>query len=222
VVTRSDKPSDQIEPRRYGNQSAGERRAERRRRLLGAAVDRFSERGFVDTSIEELCTAARVSTRSFYEEFGSREAILCELHDRLNDAAIRAVRGALAGSDPGDVVDMVGRGVRAYLSIMTEDRAWARVVLIESVGVSPELERRRQRALDSFARLIAREAKALAEAGVLAQRDYSLTAVAVVGAIKELVTAWAVRSTVLPLEAVAEEGIRIMVAAIARDPIPAA
>jgi AcrR family transcriptional regulator len=206
--------------RRYGNLSAAERREERRRRLLRAAVECFSRQGFSDTSIEQLCAAARVSTRTFYEEFGSREAILSELHDDLNETAFTAARRALEDcrvAGVGDVVDIVRAGLDAYFAVMTNDRARARVVLIQAVGVSRELEWRRQLAVGRFAGLVADEARALVAAGLISDRDYSLTAVGVVGAIKELVTAWAVRSTELPLDAVVDEAVRITVAVVTSD-----
>jgi AcrR family transcriptional regulator len=206
--------------RRYGNLSATERREERRRRLLRAAVECFSRQGFSDTSIEQLCAVARVSTRTFYEEFGSREAILSELHDDLNEAAFTAARRALEDCRVAgvvDVVDIVRAALDAYFAVMTNDRARARVVLIEAVGVSGELERRRQLAVGRFAGLVADEARTLVAAGLISDREYSLTAVGVVGAIKELITAWAVRSTELPLDAVVDEAVRITVAVVTSD-----
>lgn len=206
--------------RRYGNLSATERREERRQRLLRASVDCFSRQGFFDTPIEQLCTAARVSTRSFYEEFGSREAILSDLHDELNEAAFVAVRQALEDRRAAGVVDVVETArsaLSAYFAVMTNDRAWARVVLIEAVGVSREFERRRQLAVERFAGLVADEARALVARGLIPEHDHSLTAIGVVGAIKELVTSWAVRSTELPLDAVVDEAVRITVAVMASD-----
>lgn len=211
-------PAAKLTDRRYGNRSATERREERRERLLRAAVDCFSRRGFSDTSIEQLCTTARVSTRTFYEEFGSREAIISQLHDDLNDAAFVSVRQALdecRSERVLDVVDIVRAALTAYFAVMTNDRARAHVVLIEAVGVSRDLELRRQRAVNQFAGLVAEEAQALIAAGTIPNRDYALSAIGIVGAIKELVTAWAVQATELPLDAVVEEAVRLTVAAVA-------
>src|SRR5690242_4478130 len=60
----------------YGGRSERERRADRRARLLAAGLDLFGTDGWTATTIEKLCTAAGVATRSFYEEFASREALL--------------------------------------------------------------------------------------------------------------------------------------------------
>ena len=46
--------------RPYGGRSPEERRADRRRRLLDAALDRFGTTGYASTSITELCSSAGV------------------------------------------------------------------------------------------------------------------------------------------------------------------
>jgi hypothetical protein len=68
--------------------------------------------------------------------------------------------------------------------------------------------------LDRFAGLIVGEIGDLVAAGVLADRDYSLTAVAIVGAIKELITTWAVRASGFAVDDIVEEAVRFSVAAM--------
>ncbi|PTL59925.1 TetR/AcrR family transcriptional regulator [Paraconexibacter algicola] len=202
--------------RQYGKQSADERRAARRARMLEAGLDAFGgPQGFRGTTIEALCTAAGVSTRNLYEEFGSREALLVALHDELNERATAAVVTALAAVDPLDLHARAHAACSAYLEVMTSDRRWARVALVETVGVSPEAEAARQAAIDRFVALIELEAARLVEAGLLPDRDHHLTAVALAGALLGLVntwrtdTAWDAR-----VPAVADEAARLIVLAL--------
>ncbi|MQA12822.1 MAG: TetR family transcriptional regulator [Pseudonocardiaceae bacterium] len=58
--------------RHYGGRSAQQRRSDRRARLLVAALDLIGTQGYAAATVEALCGAARVSTRTFYEEFGGR------------------------------------------------------------------------------------------------------------------------------------------------------
>jgi AcrR family transcriptional regulator len=171
--------------RRYRQRTATERQAERRGRLLDAALDAFSTSGYLATSIEQLCTAAGISTRNFYEEFPNREAVLVALHDALNLRAFQAVIGALADVDPADSRERATAGVTAYFDVMTSDPRWARIALVEAVGVSAAVEAHRQEALARFALLIEGEFSRLVPG-----RDHSLTAVGLVGAINQLVATW--------------------------------
>jgi AcrR family transcriptional regulator len=184
-----DKTADQI-GRTYRRQSAAERRAGRRGRLVEAAVEAFGTKGFRSTSIEELCAAAGISTRNFYEEFSSREELLIALHDELNQRAFDAVVQTLADTDPVDLDERARVGTLAYFRVMTGDRRWARIALVESVGVSPAAEQHRQAAIDRFAQLLLAEANRLAELGLIPKRDYQLTATALVGAVNGLISTW--------------------------------
>lgn len=181
---------DSTGQRRYGGQSAEERRAERHRRLLDAGLETFGTIGYSPSSIEQLCADAKVATRSFYEEFASKEALLIELHDDVNRRAFEAVAAWLSETDPTDVEGRVRGGLRAYLDVMTRDPRWARVAFVEMLGATPATHAARRAALERFADLIRAEADGLAAAGLIPARDYSLTATAVVGAFTALVETW--------------------------------
>jgi AcrR family transcriptional regulator len=176
--------------RRYGDKTAGERYDERRARLVDAALDAFAADGYAQTSIEALCARACVSTRNFYEHFASREDLLLALHDELNARALEAVAAAVAAADPGDLRARAHAGARAYFDVVTTDPRWARIAVVESVGVSRRAERHREEALGRFADVIELEAARLADAGLAPARDHRLTAVALVGAINGLVNTW--------------------------------
>lgn len=178
--------------RRYGDKTAAERHEARRARLIEAALEAFGTRGYADTAIGALCAAGNVSTRSFYELFPTREALLIALHDEINAEAMQAVVAAIAACAPDDLPGRARAGVDAYMRCMTSDRRRARIALIETVGVSRDTERHRQQAIQRFAELIELEADRLATAGVVPARDHRLVANALVGAINGLVNTWTV------------------------------
>jgi AcrR family transcriptional regulator len=216
----------QIEPRAaiagertYRQQTPAQRRAERRSRLIDAAVEAFGTRGYAGTSIDELCGAAAISTRNFYEEFSTREALLLALHDQVNDAAFEAVVMALTHLDPADAEARAVAGIGAYFDVMTTDPRWARIAVIETVGVSPAAEQHRRGSQDRFAGLLRDEFCRLADLGVAPRRDYSLSAMAAVGAVTELVSAWSARThEACRREDVTAEAVRFILAAIGHTP----
>ena len=199
----------------YAKQTAEERRVERRARLLDAGLEAFGTRGYAATAIEQLCADAAVSTRTFYEELGSREALLIALHDSINDRAMRAVIDALAATAEDDLSARAHAGARAYFRVMTADARFARIAVVETVGVSATVERARRDALDRFAALIETEAQRLAALGLLPQRNHALTAHALVGAILELVNTWRANATSPTfVDDVTDEAARLIVAAL--------
>ncbi|HEY6561316.1 MAG TPA: TetR/AcrR family transcriptional regulator, partial [Polyangiaceae bacterium] len=176
------KPNLQSVPRPYGGRAPEERKQDRRERLLEAGLDLFGTIGYAQTSIERLCARAGVTTRHFYEEFGSREALLKAVYDQVIGRTMRAVRDALTNSAPQDRLF----GLEAFLDCYLDDPRYGRVGSIEIVGVSPELERHRRTVIHAFAGIIESQYKQRAEAGFIKTRDFRLAAIALTGAVNEL------------------------------------
>jgi AcrR family transcriptional regulator len=202
--------------RRYRDQSAEERHTQRRAKIVDAAVELFgSDAGYAGTSIEQLCAAAGVSTRNFYEHFKNREILLLALHDELNGRAFEAVGLAIATVDRLDLEAEARAGIRAYFEVMTSDKRWARIALVESVGVSRTAEQHRRDAQDRFATLIEFEADRLAAANAIPKRDFGLTAVAIVGAINGLINTWTANEDFV-VDDVVTTAVEVFVAALTR------
>lgn len=176
--------------RSYGGRSAEERRAERRERLLSAGLELFGTQGYAATSIERLCSAAAVSTRNFYEEFTGREALLTALHDDLNTRAITALSEACAATADAHLATRVEQGVRAYLAVTAADPRWARINYVEIIGVSAEVERHRMAWRERWSKVVRSLVADAVTRGEAADRDYDLTAVALIGATDHLVQHW--------------------------------
>ena len=203
----------------YGGRTAEGRDAERRERLMVAGLEAFGTTGFQGTTIEQLCTAAGVSTRSFYDVFASREALLIALHDDINARALDAIVGALDAVESDDLHARAVAAFTAYLDVITTDPRWVRITLRETVGASPATYAARRDALGRFATFLHDELDRLADAGSIPARDHTLTAVAVVGGLTALV------ESLLPpgeqphaltrakVERVREEGVRLILGA---------
>ncbi|MGI8662230.1 MAG: TetR/AcrR family transcriptional regulator [Acidimicrobiales bacterium] len=205
--------------RRYGGRTTHERRADRHARLLAAGLEVFGTSGFRTSTIEQLCGEAKVATRSFYEEFESREAVLIELHDDVNRRALTAVLATLESVDPADVEQRVRAGFGTYLDVMTTDPRWARIAFVEMVGSTPVAHAARRVALARFGELLEGEANRLAALGTIERRDYSLTATAVVGALTALVETWSgVDDRSKQVMRITDEATRLMMAALLGAP----
>ncbi|HEU5161256.1 MAG TPA: TetR/AcrR family transcriptional regulator [Streptosporangiaceae bacterium] len=173
--------------RTYRGLSAQERLTDRRERLLAAALDRFGGQGYSATTIEMLCTDARVSTRGFYECFEGRESLLRVLYDRILGEGGRRVRRALDESD-GTVPGLVRGGLTAYIGYMTADERRARIAHVEVRRAGEPLHAVRREAVHRFADLIAE----LVGGRVALAPDLNVRRVAVglVGAVQELLIDW--------------------------------
>ncbi|WP_433464042.1 TetR/AcrR family transcriptional regulator [Spirillospora sp. CA-128828] len=187
--------------RSYAGRSAEERRAERRERLLAAGLELFGTRGYAATPIDRLCATARVSTRTFYEEFSGREELLTVLHTGITERAVQALAAAYAEPADADLAVRVQRAVRAFVTVTASDLRWARILFVETRAASaggqhqPSRPGQWENALLAMARDAVRRGDAI-------DRDYRLTMIAVNGAVNNLVHHWAARSQTVPLDAI--------------------
>ncbi len=181
-----------MKERLYGGMTVSERRSARRQRLLDAGLEHIATRGYAGTTIEAICVAAGVTARHFYEEFGSREDLLAGVFDETVAATVAEIDTTLDASslDPAELEERVHSGLDALLRTFLGDPRRARVVCIESVGVSPAMEARRREVLRGFATILEREAGRLVSEGIARTGDATLTSRALVGGVNELIADW--------------------------------
>jgi AcrR family transcriptional regulator len=138
--------------RRYRGLSPEERRADQRRRLVRAAIDEFAARGYHRTSVEDIVRSARTSRTAFYAFFDNREDAMYGALQTCLRKLLDEVREKLLTAPPGENITEVG--IRAYVNALVSDPAAARVILLEGVGTSPEVNALRSRIRREIADLI--------------------------------------------------------------------
>lgn len=104
-----------------------------RRALIDAAVDLFDRQGYDQTTIAEIAAAARVSTRSFFSYFGSKEEILFPDTDSRVQVAAEAIAGRRPGERPAEVLARALQRVVAADIDMASRMAVVRMRLIAEV-----------------------------------------------------------------------------------------
>lgn len=183
--------------RLYGGVAAEQRKEQRRIALIEAGLQLFGTVGYPNVSVKAVCDEAGLTQRYFYESFSDRAALLGAVYTHLVDAARAATLGAASGvlgrlepgttTVPAEMIPELARvATRALIDSLTLDSRRARVVLIEVVGVNPELEQLRLSAIHEWANLILAFA---AGPGTVNPR-HRLAALGLVGAITQLLVDW--------------------------------
>ncbi|MBD9731372.1 MULTISPECIES: TetR/AcrR family transcriptional regulator [unclassified Streptomyces] len=200
---------------RYAGKSAEERRAERRRRFLDAALQLFGAGpGYRATTVAALSEAAGLSTRQFYEEFRTLEDVLAALHLAVNDRTEEAVLAAAAAATGLPLPERATAIFHAYAAHVTGDPRRIRITFVEIVGVSPRLERQRLARRARWIDLIRAEADAAAARGEAAPRDYRLPATAFIGSVNGLLHDWSAGWVDATREEVVDELVRQLLAVL--------
>jgi AcrR family transcriptional regulator len=193
----------------YGGRSEHERRSDRRTRLLNAGLELFGTDGWQAATIERLCSAAGVATRSFYEEFSSREALLKAVYEHIMGGVLTTVLPVVQASD-GTLDDRIRLGLGGYVRYLTEDPRRARVAHRE-IRVAGVLESDRQAMMLRFAEVIVHEAAL--ESGA----EGRALGLALAGAVSEVLVDWVAQPEPRPpTEPIVDALVRLYVAAVTR------
>jgi AcrR family transcriptional regulator len=191
----------------YGGRSELERRSDRRTRLLNAGLELFGTEGWQGATIERLCSAAGVATRSFYEEFASREALLLAVYEQIMEGVLDSLLPAVQSAS-GPVEDRIRLGLGGYVRHLTEDPRRAKVAHRE-IRMAGVLENDRHAMVLRFAEVIAHEAHL--ESGAAGR----VLGLALAGAVSEVLVDWIAQAEPRPAtEPIVDALVRLYVAAI--------
>src|SRR4051812_34670358 len=113
--------------------SPEQRLAEPPERLLSAGVGGFATPGFPASQVSDVCVAAGLTQRYFYESFGDKETLLWAVAEGIVADFVTAAGPSLAlvGTDFETAVD---GAARAVISSLTDDPRRARILFAEIVG----------------------------------------------------------------------------------------
>jgi AcrR family transcriptional regulator len=150
-----------------------------RERLLNGVVEAVAEHGFNETTIGKITDAAKISRRTFYEYFASKEDCFLAAYEMI-DAHVRG--SMLAASAPsGPWPEQVRARLAALLDVLSRDLAVARFFLVEPLAAGGEIAARYR---DSMQLL----AEAIRPQSSLSEMDVEVRDQALMGGIATLIT----------------------------------
>lgn len=115
-----------------------------RTRLTDAALTLFDERGYEQTTVDDIVERAGVGRTTFFRHYGSKEAVIFPDHDRLLDA----IRDRLATSTHATALVAVSDAVRLVLLHYLEEGDLAR----RRYALTSKVDALRDREIASVAR----------------------------------------------------------------------
>jgi AcrR family transcriptional regulator len=104
-----------------------ERRAETHRLVLQAASRLFGEKGYANTSLDDVASACSLTTRPVYHYFGNKKALFGAVHDAMEARIIASMSPSASG---GGIVD----SWQAFLDLC-DDPGFRQVVLIDGPNI---------------------------------------------------------------------------------------
>jgi AcrR family transcriptional regulator len=174
--------------RTYKGMSAQERADARKQQFLDAGKTVFGRLGFQGANVKDVCAAAGLTERYYYEAFGS----LPKLFEAVYLQALARLRQALeeaASQSPQDSLAQVRSMISSYFELLKSDRYLARILILEIYGAAPSISNLYEHGVRQFAARIEKLIGAQdSEFGQ--QLNSNLLAVALVGATSALGMHW--------------------------------
>jgi AcrR family transcriptional regulator len=188
--------------RSYGGLALEDRVAARRARFIEAGIELFGTQGFRGATVRGICAAAGLTDRYFYESFPTLEALLAEVYltltrgfaARLTEESIRSEAWS------GDAAAIERQTTAAYeLWFDTvRDPRFARIVLVEVLGVSEAIDTLYEESARAMAELTIAPLTATQPALKLSRARRELMGRALVGAGLQVAKMWMTGGYKLP------------------------
>jgi AcrR family transcriptional regulator len=178
-----------VAKRVYAKKSAADRVLERQERLLQAGLQLFATQGYAHTTIEALCSEAKVTTRHFYQCFNGREALLVAVYDQMIEELQIGLLAAIQ-AEHQTIQEKIQQIIQALVTHYLTDTRRAQVGVLEVVGASPAVEQRRREVIHGIVDYVQLFLNKLMQEKQLPERNYYWLAVAMVGGINEMMAEW--------------------------------
>ncbi len=170
----------------------------RRERILDAAFSAFAQRGYRDTAVDDIASAAETSKGGIYFHFPSKEAIFRELMATTADKLVARVERAVAlETEP---VARAEAALRTVLATFAGHRTMARVLFLDLAGAGRAFQAETNALHARFAQLIRGYLDEAVATGAIPALDTDITSVVWFGALNEVVARWLLDDAPEPLE----------------------
>jgi TetR/AcrR family transcriptional regulator, fatty acid metabolism regulator protein len=157
-------------------------------KILDAAIEVFSQKGYKDTGMEDIVTESQTSKGGIYFHFPNKQAIFLTLLDKAANMLLSRAKEAMqAEPDPLKRGDKV---LQTTLETFGGHRHLTRLFLVEALGAGREFNQKIMEMHTAFSNLIREYLDELVAAGQIPPLDTNLASVAWFGAINETVMQW--------------------------------
>lgn len=157
-------------------------------RILDAALNIFSSKGYYDTRLDEIVEESHTSKGSIYFHFPNKERLFLALVDQFADLLERRVKEAIAPEEKG--MGRVRIALETCLDTFGAYRRPAKLLLVQAVGLGAAFENKRNEINDRFAQLIETYLLEAIEVGDIEPVDTEVVAYAWMGAIYGVIIRW--------------------------------
>lgn len=199
--------------RAYGGVSGDDRKSQRREKLLEAALALYGTAGFHASTVKGICLKAGLTERYFYESFSSSQALLAALYQQQVEALTQRMVNEIsrAAQNPAAIAEAA---LTEWFGTMKRDPRLGRLMLVEVLGISPEIDELYRQTMSGMASLLLETTPASVKEE-LSDVDFELVAFGLVGASVTMAMKWMLEGFRTPQKKVVKSCLRVFLAVVA-------
>lgn len=159
-----------------------------RGRILDAALDVFSVKGYHAATVDEIVEHSATSKGSVYFHFPNKQMLFIALVDKFAHLLERRITEAIEVEEEG--IARVRAALQACLDTFGKYRRLAKIMMVQAVGLGTVFEQKRLEVHNRFVELIRIYIDQAVAVGDISPVDSEVVARAWMGAINEVVIHW--------------------------------
>jgi len=156
---------------------------------MKAGLQLFGTQGYRKTTVRMLCQAAGLTDRYFYESFASTEDLLRAVYEAQMSVLAQDMNAAIfahLGEGPTAAIQSALRAVFGQVA----NPCVGRIILLEILGVSPDVDALYMRTFNGFADAVVTLARHLHPTIALSDDEARVVGLAIIGAVSQSATYW--------------------------------
>jgi AcrR family transcriptional regulator len=173
---------------KYAGRTADERRLERRRRLLDAAMDIAGSQGISALRVRAVCVQAGLNDRYFYESFSDCDQLLLAVFEDQAATLVAQLMSVLAETADGELRSRIRAVIDVGIDFCAEDPRRRR--LLEESQSTSALRARRNELATVLAETMLAQGQSVIGDEVATDPNYRMAALTVVNGLIELAATW--------------------------------
>ncbi|MFI6869922.1 TetR/AcrR family transcriptional regulator [Nocardia sp. NPDC050406] len=191
--------------RTWGGRTPEERRAERRRKLIAAALDIWLENGWAAVTMRGVCTRAALNDRYFYEHFAERDELLGAVWDEVCFEVFGELSAVVAEHLDRAPLDILRLAVTRAVDLQSHGHAR---ILFDNHAGSTVLEERRKATLTESTNLLIATARPYLRPGV-DETAFRMSVLMGIGGFNELLSAWRLGTIEIAAEQIVDHASQV-------------
>jgi AcrR family transcriptional regulator len=121
--------------------------------MFRAIAEAVADKGFARVTVADVISRAGVSRETFYEHFSDKEDCFIASLEEGAQSLIEILASTIERAQ-GDAVNQLDEMLKAYLTTLASEPAFAKAFLIDAYGAGPEATERRLELQQRFVELV--------------------------------------------------------------------